>query len=42
MRLGDPGLGEHYCLMSENRMRVEKLKKIKAGEEQFYFDEDFE
>ena len=38
----DPGLGEHYCLMSENRMRVEKLKKIKAGEEQFYFDEDFE
>ncbi|PMC57376.1 hypothetical protein CJ219_00980 [Haemophilus parainfluenzae] len=40
--LVDPGLGEHYCLMSENRMRVEKLKKIKAGEEQFYFDEDFE
>lgn len=36
--LVDPGLGEHYCLMSENRMRVEKLKKIKAGEEQFYFD----
>jgi len=28
--------------MSENRMRVEKLKKIKAGEEQFYFDKDFE
>ena len=40
--LVDPGLGEHYCLMSENRMRVEKLKKIKAGEEQFYSDEDFE
>ena len=40
--LVDPGLGEHYCLMSENRMRVEKLKKIKAGEEQFYFDKDFE
>ena len=40
--LVDPGLGEHYCLMSENRMRVEKLKKIKAGKEQFYSDEDFE
>ena len=40
--LVNPGLGEHYCLMSENRMRVEKLKKIKAGEEQFYSDEDFE
>ena len=40
--LVDPGLGEHYCLMSENRMRVEKLKKIKAGEEAFYSDEDFE
>ena len=40
--LVDPGLGEHYCLMSENRMRVEKLKKIKAGEEAFYSEEDFE
>lgn len=28
--LVDPGLGEHYCLMSENRMRVEKLKKDKS------------
>jgi|GEM_PF-551001 len=37
-----PGLGESYCLMNENRMRIEKLKKIKAGEEFFYSDGDFE
>ena len=30
--LVDPGLGEHYCLMSENRMRVEKTKKDKKLE----------